>query len=451
MEAAAAAAALFAEDDGAGGEDVDPGEAAAELAAFERTYEDERSWEALAEDEHGRLRAPDDGGAGAAARRRRALAAAAAARVRRGLIRYVQLVLDLSRAAGLQDMRPVRAAAMAAAAEAFVRAFFDENPLSQLGVVALRDGVATQLTELSSSAEAHVAALRASLDTSGDASLQNALDLSTAALSAAPPYGHREVLILLAALSTCDPGDVAASGRAAAAARVRVSVVGLAAEVHVCRALSRATGGTYGVALDEEHLGRLMLAHAPPPPAAPGAAGASLVRMGFPARAPDAPGAAAFLGERAELRAGGFECPRCRARVAALPCQCHVCGLTLVSSPHLARSYHHLFPVPPFEEVGAPALPAAAGVGGSGGEGVPGVEEALPPEVAGQPHCYGCLAPLGGGRGGGGGGASALRCPGCRRLFCADCDAFVHEQLHNCPACEALPPRAEGEDDGGER
>ena len=34
-----------------------------------------------------------------------------------------------------------------------------------------------------------------------------------------------------------------------------------------------------------------------------------------------------------------------------LPTACHVCGLTLVSSPHLARSYHHLFPVRPFQEV----------------------------------------------------------------------------------------------------
>jgi len=28
-----------------------------------------------------------------------------------------------------------------------------------------------------------------------------------------------------------------------------------------------------------------------------------------------------------------------------------VCGLSLVLSPHLARSYHHLFPVLPFAEV----------------------------------------------------------------------------------------------------
>lgn len=33
--------------------------------------------------------------------------------------------------------------------------------------------------------------------------------------------------------------------------------------------------------------------------------------------------------------------------------QCHVCGLSLVASPHLARSYHHLFPVKPFAEVPA--------------------------------------------------------------------------------------------------
>jgi hypothetical protein len=61
-------------------------------------------------------------------------------------------------------------------------------------------------------------------------------------------------------------------------------------------------------------------------------------------------------GPDCELRAGGFSCPRCKARVGELPSRCHVCGLTLVSSPHLARSYHHLFPVRPFQEVGEEEL-----------------------------------------------------------------------------------------------
>ena len=41
--------------------------------------------------------------------------------------------------------------------------------------------------------EAHIARLQGSLDASGDASLQNAMNLATESLKAIPPYGHREV------------------------------------------------------------------------------------------------------------------------------------------------------------------------------------------------------------------------------------------------------------------
>ena len=48
-------------------------------------------------------------------------------------------------------MRPVRAAVMSGVLQQFVRTFFDENPLSQLGIIVLRNGVAERLSELSSS------------------------------------------------------------------------------------------------------------------------------------------------------------------------------------------------------------------------------------------------------------------------------------------------------------
>ena len=60
-------------------------------------------------------------------------------------------MIDLSKAASISDMRPLRSSAMFNASEIFIRSFFDENPLSQLGIVVIRDGVARQLTELSSS------------------------------------------------------------------------------------------------------------------------------------------------------------------------------------------------------------------------------------------------------------------------------------------------------------
>ncbi len=52
-----------------------------------------------------------------------------------------------------------------------------------------------------------------------------------------------------------------------------------------------------------------------------------------------------------ELRYGGFNCPKCLSKLCELPSECRICGLTLVSSPHLARSYHHLFPVNDFIEI----------------------------------------------------------------------------------------------------
>ena len=47
------------------------------------------------------------------------------------------------------------------------------------------------------------------------------------------------MLILFAALSTCDPGNVLDAVKAAKQARVRVSVVGVAAEVHICRVFTK--------------------------------------------------------------------------------------------------------------------------------------------------------------------------------------------------------------------
>ena len=53
--------------------------------------------------------------------------------------------------------------------------------------------------------------------------------------------------------------------------------------------------------------------------------------------------------------------------------------------------------------------------------------------------CYACLADLQPNAvddGEAAGVSVVVRCPECRQLFCFDCDAFIHETLHNCPgAC----------------
>lgn len=149
------------------------------------------------------------------------------------------------------DFRPSRRAVVAKHAEAFIREFFDQNPLSQIGIVTIKDGVAHCLTDLGGSPESHVKALTGKLECSGDASLQNALDLVHGYLNQIPTYGHREVLILYSGLSTCDPGDLMGTIQKCKQSKIRCSVIGLSAEIFVCKHLCQETGGSYSVALDE--------------------------------------------------------------------------------------------------------------------------------------------------------------------------------------------------------
>ena len=66
-------------------------------------------------------------------------------------MRYVLVVLDLSRAAMMTDWRPTRAVVITRTLRQFVPLFFEQNPLSKLGVMLLRNGMAEQLTDLTSS------------------------------------------------------------------------------------------------------------------------------------------------------------------------------------------------------------------------------------------------------------------------------------------------------------
>lgn len=149
------------------------------------------------------------------------------------------------------DFRPSRMAVVAKHVEAFIREFFDQNPLSQVGLVTIKDGVAHCLTDLGGSPESHVKSLMGKLECSGESSIQNALDLVHDYLNQVPSYGHREVLIFYSALSTCDPGDIMETIQKCKKSKIRCSVIGLSAEIFICKHLCQETGGSYSVALDE--------------------------------------------------------------------------------------------------------------------------------------------------------------------------------------------------------
>lgn len=257
--------------------------------------------------------------------------------------------------------------------------------------------------------EMHIEKLKSSLDTGGDASIANALDVCVDCLKNIPPYGHREAVFLLASLSTCDPGDIMTSIKQAMKHHIRVSVVGVAAEVYICRFMTDKTNGTYGIALDQEHMEQLLLEHAVPPPwLLEDQQKVSLVQVGFPSQASTASGAACFVGAECSLKSGCYICPRCQARTAEVPSECHICNLTLIASPHLARSYHHLFPVPLYKEIDSGALPDGT--------------------------CFAChfkFRP----KTDMDSASDISQCSLCSNYFCLDCDEYIHAYLHSCPGC----------------
>ena len=99
----------------------------------------------------------------------------------------------------------------------------------------------------------------------------------------------------------------------------------------------------------------------------------------------------------------GYFCPQCNSKYCDLPVECKVCGLTLVSASHLARSYHHLFPVDSFSEQ----------------------------TLSTNKICAGCLKELSVGK-------TVVVCPNCKKHFCIDCDVFIHDVSHVCPGCSSI-------------
>lgn len=136
--------------------------------------------------------------------------------------------------------------------------------------------------------------------------------------------------------------------------------------------------------------------------------------------------------ESAKLMSTGYLCPQCLSKHCELPVECRACGLTLVSAPHLARSYHYLFPVEPFDEVAFDGNSSTC-------YGCQKVLTQRDKKVCirecdlildkyqgySQISKYICF--------------QVYICNKCNQTFCLDCEIFIHESLHTCPGCATNP------------
>lgn len=144
-----------------------------------------------------------------------------------------------------KDLRPSRLSLTFTYLEAFIAEFFDQNPISQIGLIGTKDGLAEKLTELSGNPTDHIRGLKSkkSQETGGEPSLQNALELARSSLIHVPAHGSREILVIMGSLTTTDPGNIHDTISQLGKDNIRASVIGLAAEVQVLKFLSTQTKG----------------------------------------------------------------------------------------------------------------------------------------------------------------------------------------------------------------
>jgi len=377
----------------------------------------EKTWESLKEDEDGLLESNVAELIAKAKRKEAELRGAGS--IQLGMMRHLFIVVDSSECMSLQDLKPTRYLCVLKLLEMFVHEFFDMNPISQLGIITTKSKRGEKVTELAGNQKKHIEALKKLSESSceGEPSLQNSLEMALKTLKNMPAHTSREVLVIFGSLTTCDPGDIRAVIKSLKENNVRVSLIGLAAEVRICQHIAKETGGEYNVLLDDHHLKQLIL-NLVQPPIAGQSLESSLVKMGFPgsglnsadrtgadSRVENAPSYCLCHIENegySSLSRAGYNCPQCGSRYCELPVECKQCGLTLVSAPHLARSYHHLFPLKPF------------------------TERRL---TAHNEYCFACAKPFSDSD------KHVYQCEICQQIVCSDCDIFIREVLHTCPGC----------------
>jgi transcription initiation factor TFIIH subunit 2 len=360
----------------------------------------EYSWEAVTENESGEIRVTDNIINQRNSKRRLDTIDKA---VHRGMMRFTVLAVDVSKSIEMTDFKPSRIACTKSFVEEFIRDFFEQNPLSQLGIIVCQDGIAKKVTSLASNPTKHITEFVTTISKSfgkGDMSLYNALNIAKGMLKDVPTYGSKEFIVVYSALSTVDPGSVIDSIVSLQKGNVRCSAIGLGAEVYVYKRMAEMTGGSFGVPRDATHYRQLMQSHVVPPPTRnTGAIRANFVLMGFPQKELNIE---YFCSCHQVKKTGGYICPRCCCISCDIPSNCPVCKLPLISAPHLALSYHHLDPVPTFVEL----------------------------QLVNQTNCSSCCKVLPADN-----GIFRSQCPDCERTFCFDCDVFIHSTLFVCPWC----------------
>mmetsp|Transcript_1742 Transcript_1742/g.2574 ORF Transcript_1742/g.2574 Transcript_1742/m.2574 type:complete len:461 (+) Transcript_1742:287-1669(+) len=308
--------------------------------------------------------------------------------------------------------------------EEFIPLFFESNPLSSMGLVIVKDSRSKIVLTPTDSKEVLLREVRYLRDgppescstpldyfPSGYPSIVAGLRIARQQLRMAPSFSTRELLYINSTVQTSYDSSISIFSTIHDLKKSAIScnVISFGGEIFILSKLASLTRGRHVVPLHVLDFRDKLLSMAKPQPLSSHHASASpksmLIPMGFPRKINNVD---AFCLCHSSRVPSGYECPRCKSLVCSLPTKCASCSLFLCSSPDLARYFHHLFPVKTFLDVPSSSLSSSS---------------PLP--------CFACNTLMYAHS------SVITSCPSCHQYFCVDCDAFIHESLHNCPGCES--------------
>ena len=170
-----------------------------------------------------------------------------------GLIRYVYVIIDLSKGMSQKDWKPHRCAVVTEEVQRFVADYFDQNPISQVserhllafstlhiaGLDWYQELCGRKAQRLVGQPGHHIDILKRTITVHGEPSLQNALEMAKSALKTVPSYGSKEIVVVYGSLTTTDPGDIFATITALQKDSIRCSLWALAPRCTSCAASPR--------------------------------------------------------------------------------------------------------------------------------------------------------------------------------------------------------------------
>ncbi|KAA6399505.1 MAG: putative general transcription factor TFIIH subunit 2 [Streblomastix strix] len=171
------------------------------------------------------------------------------------ILRNLIVIIDQSEKMKQNDYNPSRNAMVRSSLIQFIGKFFDQNPLSRMGLVMMKKGKAAIVSDLNGNADELKSFItRQEEECKGEVSVQHGLTIAITCLRFAPTFGSREILLIFGSGRTFDSSDMQKTIKDLQLNKIKVSVISLGSELHILAMLARETGGVHFVPLDEKHL-----------------------------------------------------------------------------------------------------------------------------------------------------------------------------------------------------